>query len=304
MNIEFVNNFEFSEFLLKLSPVSSEGIKHSLFIGAEIRGSLMFQTKKLFCANETYFNNCNECILRYKCPYYQIFETHLPKESKIMRKYKEIPHPFVLAALDVKKDIYVRIVLFGKYIDFFPYFYFVLSKTGKKKGFKITEIKNFNRQILKDDALDIKFEKVNASHFNNEKSPSQYSINFITPLRIKYNNKLVNPTMLEFHHIIRNLLRRFSLLFYFYGGKEWKIDYKSIIEEAEKIKLKEVDVKWLELERYSARTKHFSPMGGIVGHVLLPEEAKTFLPAIQLGQYTQIGKNTSFGHGLYRVEVH
>jgi hypothetical protein len=302
MELKNLNNLTFSEFFVKFAYEKESKLKSSLFPGAEIRGTLMMKSKQMFCVNKANFDNCKDCLLRYKCNYSLLFETPLPKQSNIMKKYDEIPHPFAMAVLPEKENITLRFVLFGEYIDSFPFIYLALSDSMKTKGLKIVDARNFDEQILKNGSIETNYLKKTVNDFSSNKEPlSNIRIDFISPLRIKYLNKLVNQTNFEFHHLIRNLLRRVSLLLYFYVGEKVDGDFKSITNQAEQIKIIGSDLKWLELDRFSMRTKQTLLLGGIIGNVLLGKDSSEFLPLLSLGHYTQVGKNISFGHGYFEI---
>ena len=300
--INLFNELFLSEFLVNLEFDKESPILSSDFPSFAIRGSIMYKAKKLLCVNKTHFNNCNECMLSRKCIYATLFETQRPHDAAIMRKYRNIPHPFVISVYPFSRVTTLRIVLFGEYINLFPYFYLVLKSLEKEKKFNIKSIKNFDRPILKSNKLMTNFKVRSSEEFENlTPEKTEFLISILTPIRMKYNGKLVNQTNMRFHHIIRNLLRRFSLLFYFYGSGPWNIDFSNFIKLAEDIEFKSAKLKWVELERYSIRTKTFEPMGGVVGEIELPEKAIEFFPILKLGEYTQVGKNTSFGLGFYKL---
>jgi hypothetical protein len=65
---------------------------------------------------------------------------------------------------------------------------------------------------------------------------------FLTPTRILYNSHLTLD--LEFHILIRNLLRRLSLLYYFHcSGDPSDWDFKGIIEKAKEVNSKAKSIK-------------------------------------------------------------
>ena len=84
---------------------------------------------------------------------------------------------------------------------------------------------------------------------------------FITPTRIKYEGRLTKD--LEFHILMRNLLRRISLLSYFHCQEESKkeeiassnnavitssdnVTIRLLIDKAKKIKIENQNLKWYD----------------------------------------------------------
>lgn len=116
---------------------------------------------------------------------------------------------------------------------------------------------------------------------------------------MKYNEKLTPA--LEFHILIRNLLRHISLLSYFHCEKELDLDYKGLIEKSQEIKIKKSDLRWYDWERYSNRQETRMMMGGFIGSITLEGNFEPFLPFLLLGEYLHVGKGTSFGLGKYEI---
>jgi hypothetical protein len=75
------------------------------------------------------------------------------------------------------------------------------------------------------------------------------------------------------------------------------MDYKIIIEKADRISIKENSLKWWEWERYSTRQAVSMKMGGIIGKIAYKEEDARFLPLLLAGEILYVGKGTSFGLG-------
>ncbi len=304
----------FSEFFIKLRLDEDSPFLKETFLGAALRGAVMNRAKYLLCANKKSFNDCSKCILVQKCVYAQLFETKQRASAEIMKKYREIPHPFIMTPLleqNENGNLSVRIVLFGEFIEYFPYFYFVFKSMEERKKYKVLSVQNFDKDVLNNGKLITPFVRISSRDFVNSANGSKTSesaeveVTFLTPLRIKKNGKLVNPTTFDFQSFLTNVLRRITLLSYFYGN-EWGVsgkDVKEIIRAASSVRIVKNELGWLELERYSSRSKTFMPMGGIVGKVILSKEASKFIPFLKVGQYTQVGKNTSFGHGYYTIKL-
>jgi hypothetical protein len=122
----------------------------------------------------------------------------------------------------------------------------------------------------------------------------------MTPTRLKFDGKL-SPT-LEFHILIRNLLRRISLLYYFHCGEELNLNFKGLIEEAKGVKVQQENLQWFDWERYSNRQETRMMMGGFIGYIVLQGHFEPFMPFLMLGEHIHVGKGTSFGLGKYKVE--
>lgn len=89
--------------------------------GAAFRGGFGYVFKSIVCP--THETDCIHLRLREKCVYSEVFETPVPPDSTIMRKYPYAPHPFVLVPpLDDRthftsdQQLQVGLVLIGRSI--------------------------------------------------------------------------------------------------------------------------------------------------------------------------------------------
>ncbi|RKY57915.1 MAG: hypothetical protein DRP95_06470, partial [Candidatus Latescibacterota bacterium] len=107
---------------------------------------------------------------------------------------------------------------------------------------------------------------------------------------------------LEFHILVRSLLRRISLLSYFHCGRELDLDFRGLIDRAGEVEVVDRGLRWHDWERYSGRQKVRMRLGGFVGSVCFRGDLGEFWPLLVLGQEVHVGKGTSFGLGWYRIE--
>lgn len=274
---------------------------------SSFRGALGKALKRISCIARAY-ESCLECPLNQTCAYGYLFETPRPKEADKLRGYPFVPHPFAFSPpfpYTGEKILDIRITLVGKAIDYFPQIILSLDAIGKTGlGPK--------RVLLK--LIDIVEDQSNRKLFKEGKvflptcikPPEISSINkvllhFVTPTTLKFSRKIVTIKDLEFHILIRNILRRVSALSYFHAKKPLEIDFKGIISNAESVKTVDKDLEWVKFQRYSARTKESYYMQGFVGKVKFEGELGEFLPLLFLCSYVQVGKGTSFGFGRYEL---
>lgn len=331
MNIDVpFKRFEFQ--LLPEEPIILPSYK-----GSTLRGGFGNAFRKVVCALKK--NDCDDCILKEKCVYSYVFETPPPSDTKMMRKYKSAPHPFVIEPPPEKRrgytpkdEISFGLTLIGRAIDYIPYFIYTFDELGKMgigKGRGKYELKtvgaygdtpfnNDNSIIYSSDTKTLKSFKpsslsfpqhwessLNSDSKEGEAAPRPYSmtLDFLTPTRLIYDGHLTLD--LEFHMLIRQLLRRISLLSYFHCGidmSDW--DFRGIIEKAKEVTVKKRNLKWYEWERYSARQDTRLNMGGFVGDVTFEGDIESFMPLINAGEVLHVGKGTSFGLGKYGIVKH
>jgi CRISPR-associated endoribonuclease Cas6 len=334
LNIEL----PYKKFEFQIIP--SEPLILPSYKGSTLRGGFGNAFKKVVCAFKK--TDCAECILKEKCVYSYIFETPPPSDTKIMRKYKTAPHPFIIEPPPEKRrgyklgdEISFGLTLIGRAIDYLPYFIYTFSELGnigigKAKGkyilkkvlsVKVSDegsvIPRFNRGIqdnkteiiYSSDTKTLKSFTPSIMSFPrkwesslNFKSPNSelLTLNFLTPTRIIYDGHLTLD--LEFHVLIRNLIRRFSLLYYFHcGGDPSKWNFKEIIEKSRQVLVKQRNLSWYDWERYSFRQGTRMKMGGFVGRVTFEGNIEPFMPVIRAGEVLHVGKGTAFGLGKYEI---
>ena len=128
-------------------------------------------------------------------------------------------------------------------------------------------------------------------------------VRLLTPLRIKRHEHFVGVTDFDFRAFAGGLLRRISLLTYFFGQTPLETDFAVLLRRAESVPVTGCDLHWREWTRHSSRQKAKLQMGGLLGRFelagpgLLP-----FWPILWLGQWTHAGKGCSMGLGRYVLE--
>ncbi|ODS30927.1 MAG: hypothetical protein SCARUB_03950 [Candidatus Scalindua rubra] len=314
-----LNHFKFAKFRFTIRAV--EEISLPQYKGAVFRGGFGYAFKKIVCIQRTK-KECSECLLHRKCVYSYVFETAPPEDTKVLRLYRTIPHPFVIEPpLDdtrvIKQDdrLTFNLILIGRAVDYLPYYILTFAELGKQgigrdRGKFILErvegldvngesntIYSCEKEVLQNDYPLLDASQLN--HKENQMNNTWVELKFLTPFRVRFDGKITDN--IEFHVIFRNLLRRVSSLLYFHCGKELECDFKTYIEEAEKIKTVSNDLQWFDWERYSTRQKQKMTLGGVLGATKYEGNLKPFLQFLRLGEYIHVGKGTSFGLGQYRM---
>ncbi len=315
-------NIKTASFRFKIQPLESmilPSYKCSTF-----RGGFGYAFKKVVCAIKD--KECLECLLKERCIYSYVFETPPPSDTKIMRKYKSAPHPFIIEPPLEKRHGYTPetevtfgLILIGRAIDYLPYFIYTFDELGKigigkgKVRYELKYVFCGDKTIYDSEDKTLKpfspillnlespFLNLQSRILNPDNSKFKLlKIRFLTPTRILYNGHLTLD--LEFHILIRNLLRRIALLSYFHcGGEPSEWDFKGIIEKAKEVKIKERNLRWYDWERYSTRQDTRMKMGGFVGDITFGGNTEPFMPLIKAGEVLHVGKGTAFGLGKYEI---
>lgn len=260
---------------------------------------------------------CEKCLLRYKCAYPYIFETFPHKNTKYLKNLQDIPRPFIIdpPAPEVRRigageTFEVGLTLFGKANNYFPYIIIAFEKLGlsgigrQEHKFKLDKVYNSKGQEIYDSStrtLDIKKTRVRFKEIILPGGDSKATIKFITPAIIKYNDRITIDV--EFHIIVRALLRRLSALSYFHCKKGLPLNFKEIIEKAKEIRTVESDLKMVSLSRYSTKQQKKIIYNGVMGTVTYEGDIRVFHKLLYIGQFSHIGKNVTFGFGKYELAV-
>jgi CRISPR-associated endoribonuclease Cas6 len=303
--------------------------------GSTLRGGFGNAFKKIVCTFRD--KNCADCLLREQCVYSYIFETPPPTGTKVMRKYKAVPHPFIIEPPPERKASYkpgealtFGLTLIGKAIDFLPYFVYTFDELGnmgigKGRGkYELKEVKHaslngngagqhraggevagesliYSSATRKLSPFSVDDLAIKVDSFPNEdKADERITIRFLTPTRILSNGRLTSD--IEFHILIRQLLRRISMLSYFHCAVDTSAwNFKGYIDKALKVKAPRANLRWHDWERYSARQEQRINMGGFIGEIAYEGAIGPFLPLLKAGEILHVGKGTSFGLGKYEI---
>lgn len=307
---------------LRLRLKAKETLHLPAYKGAVLRGGFGEVFRRIACPSAN--SNFNKCLLGSICPYHYIFETPPPADSVVLEKIPTAPQPFIIEPpLEAKRvyepgeELTFHLVLIGKALDYFPYFIYTFDELGhvglgRRSGCytlesvdgletvgTFTPIYDGSRKMLTNPVRSLSLSQLPTPSFS--LSRSQLSVSFLTPTRLKHENRLMVDC--EFHVLFRNLVRRIALLNYFHCGGAFFLERREFIEQARAIKTVSSSLDWIDYERYSNRQQRWTPLGGFVGQVTYQGDFIPFLPYLRLGEYTHVGKGATFGLGAYSVDA-
>ncbi len=125
------------------------------------------------------------------------------------------------------------------------------------------------------------------------------TIQFVTPTELKAaEGLLVKPS---FEVLMARLRDRISNLGAQYGDGPLEADFCEFAGRARPVALVESDLHQVDVERTSGRTGQTHPLSGFVGRVTYSGNLTEFVPYLQIGQYTGVGRQTVWGKGELRV---
>lgn len=310
-----LDRFEIAHFTLHLRAV--EPMILPAYKGSTFRGAFGMALKELVCIRQD--RDCGPCIVKNTCAYYYVFETPVLPGSAMMKKYPYAPHPFILrpplvnqTELKAGEGITCGLVLVGRAIAYLPYFILTFERLGSRgvgKGrgrFSVERVTNGDSGKVVysgvGKTLDARYSTLKGMTLSQpgDDSVRRMTLTFLTPTRLRYQGELTED--LEFHVLIRNLLRRISMLLYFHCGQDPSgLNIHDLIEKALVVRTVKNELTWQDWERYSRRQEARMKLGGVVGSIAYEGNLGPFLPYLRLGEYVHVGKGTSFGLGWYRI---
>lgn len=292
------------------------------YVGFALRSNFSDTFKKAVCTADN--GNCHQCSLRNDCVYSYIFETQLTRKTALIPQNSEAPHPFIIEPserrirlLQAGEEFKLNLILIGKAMDYFPHFLhtferlgdigigkgrgrFYLHAVSDSGGNEGGNIYDKSTHTLSGDYRVLNFEDF-AKKAEQVGEVDEVGLLFLTPTRIKFHGKLVAD--LEFHMVMRNLLRRMTNLATIHCQEALGFDYVALIKEAEKVTTKSSHLGWSNSKRRSLRQDKHMKLAGMTGEVIFTGRLHEFLPFLFLGEVIHLGKGTSFGLGRYEIET-
>jgi hypothetical protein len=125
-------------------------------------------------------------------------------------------------------------------------------------------------------------------------------LQFLTPLRIQKDKKILGAKDMSAQLLLRNIIRRVSFVSQFHLGGAIDFNAEETNSLADLLR-DERRLAWLDWSRFSSRQQQKMDLGGVTGHWLLREVPRGLMPFIYLGQWLHVGKETSFGLGHYKI---
>lgn len=322
--IDNLSNFTFIRLLFEVTAISP--IKLSEFCGSALRG-IFGRALKLSCCHANDINeDCSNCVFTDRCCYRYVFETPVTGAAEIMTKYKTAPHPFVLVLpreqnrrVGTNESFSFELILIGYAINHIGVYVESVSRMGKI-GFGPFEPRGrFILEKVSSISAGGKKKTIYAGgEFREDMRPFMINfkeriakippphggvlkIRFITPTRIQFEGSVVKK--IDFHMLIRNLLRRVNHLNYFHvEGERSDIDFSGLIEKAGTVKTLGGNLVPVYVKRFSSRQNTGHEMRGVMGDAFFEaSNATEFIPLLRLGEYINVGKSTAFGMGRYEI---
>jgi len=128
--------------------------------------------------------------------------------------------------------------------------------------------------------------------------PSQrIRVEFLSPTELK------NADQPAFAPLWARLRDRISTLRALYGPGPLKINFTAMGDQAAKIRMSRCEIRTITAERVSGSTGQRHSLGGFVGFTEYEGDLSEFVPYLEIGRHTGVGRQTVWGKGEIRVET-
>jgi hypothetical protein len=300
---------------------ATEPVRLPTYPGSAWRGLLGHSLRRTVCVTRQ--RTCEGCLLTGTCSYSVFFESP-PSSPERASRYTALPHPFVLDVeanpehdVAAGETLRLGVNLIGPAINLLPYLIQAMDRAGEQ-GLGRSGGRFVLRGVVAEDGLgsghwhpvyDAESREYHRlvgapPHVEWPAPVGPLCMNFQTPLRIKRHGHFVGAADLAPADLLRNLLYRLSSLADFYGGAVAPFDWAELGASARDLTVTASGLAWSDWTRFSSRQQTTMQMGGLVGQLTLDGSTIPALwPALWLGQWTHVGKGTSFGLGKYRLKT-
>lgn len=283
-----------------------------------LRGAWGHALRRLACMTRE--KDCQACPLHSSCPYPALFAP--PQHRDQRGQTLQPPPPYLIEPaswgerhLQTGEDFHFDLVLFGRALNELPLIllawrHALHNGLGRGEGRARLNAVSHHPAAAPATTVHIPEEGKIQPHTPDQIGtdlPShpchRLTLHLQTPLRLHENGKALPPARLEAQHLLLAAIRRASLVCQIHGQGNPTWDYPSLKHTANTVNSQK-SLKWQDWTRHSSRQQQRMQLGGVIGTWTLhaPHTSLTpFLPALHLGQWLHIGKETVFGLGRYQL---
>lgn len=255
------------------------------FIGSQLRGALGYALKNVTCINPSF--KCDGCFASSDCLYYEFYE-----EKNNIHKYR---FDFELG----KKYYEFSFYLFDDASSKLPYIVSAINMMLTKNGLGKDRVVYKDFDMYVNDFSCIQDKKINLPQnfiktFQIDNICQDITLKFLTPLRMKKNNRFIRGENLDLKDIVSSIYQR-QMRLLDQGYKKFPYEIKGEITHK--------DLHYKELTRLSNRQKTTMKLGGIMGSIDIKGLNKESYEVLKLGELIGVAKQCVFGLGKIEVET-
>ncbi|HEY4087535.1 MAG TPA: CRISPR system precrRNA processing endoribonuclease RAMP protein Cas6, partial [Bryobacteraceae bacterium] len=132
-----------------------------------------------------------------------------------------------------------------------------------------------------------------------QSAPRTIRVEFLSPTELKHEDRIAPRP--EFPILFSRLRDRISILRSLYGSGPLELDFQASGLRAAAVKMTACEVRRIETERRSTRTGQTHSIGGFVGMAEYEGDLAEFLPYLEVGRWTGVGRQSVWGKGEIRI---
>lgn len=281
--------------------------------GSVLRGGFGHALRRLACMTRQ--SECTGCPLLHTCPYPMLFAP--PAVEHSLHRLSQPPAPYLIepagwgvSELASGDTWHLDMVLMGRALNELPLISMAWQRAarhGLGPGHGRSDLVRIDYLPPGGEVLPVMDGPGHALASHTVTAPpvdavfsERVCLRFVTPLRLQNNGRALSADKLDAERLLMTLVRRLGLLFEFYGqgAPDWNFP---VLKQAAKSIRGRKDLVWKDWTRRSARQQQTMQLGGVIGTWELEGDLVPFLPALVLGQWVHVGKETVFGLGRYDV---
>jgi len=285
------------------------------FWGSTIRGLLGHALRQVHCV--TGKPSCLDCPVKTACNYHWLFDTPELQEN-LLDVANGAPRPFVLNVpppadkrhFRAGEALQLGFTLFGRALSYLPAIIPALNQMGHlglgnhRSRFDLSRVEriwmpasNLYQPIPINGVPAQKARPINVPA-----APPSVRVELLTPMRLRHKGSAIGPAHFNTRLLFANILRRNSLLSWYFSGRKHQADFRHLLALSEEMEMRHAKLRMYRWQRYSGRQHRMLQMNGLIGSFELHGAAlKTLWPYLYLGLWTHAGKGTSLGLGRYRL---
>lgn len=132
-------------------------------------------------------------------------------------------------------------------------------------------------------------------------APGRIRVDFLSPTELKHEHKIAERP--EFPILFGRLRDRIGTLRSLYGAGPLDIDFQGSSARAADVRMIRCEMRRRESQRRSTRTGQVHSLGGFVGTAEYEGDLAEFLPYLEAGRWTGVGRQAVWGKGEIGVEA-
>ncbi len=304
--------------ILELRFVAETEVALRDFAGSAWRGAVGRALKRLVCIMR--LRPCEGCVIEASCLYTRLFEMRAAEADPLLGKVGRAPQPFVLdcrtptpCRLAPGDPFMLRLVLIGRRTREAAVYLLRAVEEAAARGIgpgrgrmRLAEVEL--RDPIGEGGLSCldangQFRLPEPFPVTVPPAPAGVRVVLETPLRLRRAGALVGPERFSAGAFVTSLVRRQSLLARYHGEAPLDLDFRTLRELADGLRVARPELEWKEQTRRSARQETLMRMGGLLGRFDLDlRGAGALWPFLWRGRFLHAGKATTMGLGRYRLE--